>query len=281
MKLFHKLSTPILTLAAACSVFLMGLDLILIDPVPLIDEVFLLFMTAGSTSELLARFRSMRRLPGVDSSLPRRSLREQRSVQETLGSLSGRVTALIARARLLESQGHPERLFQPLARLPEQIAEQLRGCRDHEAHESRRENDPWQIRRGIAKLEKAISRRQIGRPTPKLERMRAELIDLQQHEISTLDRLAKAGELKDRLLALSSQVDALGEDLANLADDGLVQGGAQVLALPDLDPAIAAVAHGLQDFALAQAEVDGVLVSGAQVDSAARVPVTPMTRAGS
>jgi hypothetical protein len=280
MKLFDKLSTPVLTLAAGASVLLMGLDLIILDPLPFIDEVFLLFMTAGSTSELMARFRGARSLPG-DGGRPRLSRRDQRSAQEALSSLSARTTALIARARLLESQGHSGRLFESLQLLPDRIAQMLRSSRENEAFEARSENDPWQIRRRIAKLDKTISRLQIGRPTPKLERMRAELIELQQHEITTRSRLEASDELRDRLLALSQQVDSLAEDLANLADDGIVQGGWKTLALPDLDPAIADVLAALEHLALAEEEIDGALAAKTQGVAGTAARVAPGTRGSS
>jgi hypothetical protein len=282
MKLFRHLPTPLLTLVSLVSVFLMGFDLIVPDPLPLIDEVFLLFMTAGSTTELISRFRGLRRLSGDAGDGVRLSLSEQRLVQETLASLPVRISALIARARVLEDLGHPSRLFGPLEPLSERVGEQFRALREHEGQQSRRDNDPWQIRRQIQKLERAIARRQVGRPTKKLERMRVELVALQQHEIGTLARLAVADEGKRVLLSLSSQVDVLADDLTRLAAPDPA-GGARsdipirTLDLPDLEPALAEVAVALRDFARAEAEVDGAARSA----SGATTPQAPVTRAGS
>jgi hypothetical protein len=161
------------------------------------------------------------------------------------------------------------------------VGEQLHALRVHEAQQSRRDNDPWQIRRQIQKLERAIARRQVGRPTRKLERMRAELITLQQHEIGTLKRLAVAEEGKRVLLSLSLQVDVLADDLTRLAapdpagrmrSDTLIR----TLDLPDLEPALAEVAVALRDFARAEAEVDGAARSA----SGATTPKGPGTRTG-
>jgi hypothetical protein len=282
MKLFRQLPTPLLTLATVVSVFLMGLDLIVLDPLPLIDEAFLLFMTAGTTTELISRFRGLRRLSGDAGDRVRLSLSDQRLVQETLASLPVRISALMARARVLEDLGHPSRLFGPLQPLSERIGDQLQALREHEGEQSRRDNDPWQIRRQIQKLERAIARRQVGRPTRKLGRMRAELIELQEHEIRTLARLAVADEGKRGLLSLSSQVDVLADDLTRLAAPDPA-GGARsdipirALDLPDLEPALAEVAVALRDFARAEAEVDGAASSA----SGATTPQAPRTRTGS
>jgi len=264
MQLFDKLPTPVLALAAMGSVLLMGLDLLIIDPLPFIDEALLLFMTAGSTTELLSRFRSTPRLAAGGEATPRLSRLELRNREAALKSLPVRTTALLARARLLESQGHSAVLFEGLESLPEQVAQMRREGAEHSAYFTRKENDLWQIRRQVEHLARAIGRLQMGRPTPKLEQLRAELIGLQEHELKTLARLKASDDLRERLFALSEQVDALADDLANLADDGLVQGGWKTALLPDLDPRIAGVVRGLEQLAVAEAEIEHVLTGPAR-----------------
>jgi hypothetical protein len=282
MKLFHRIPTPLLSLAALASVVLMGLDLILPDPLPLIDEVFLLFLTAGSTSELMARFRSQRLLPPEAGDQIRLSLREERDAKELLASLASRANSLIARSRVLEEQGHPARLFRPLQTLADQVAERLLFLADHAAQQARRQNDPWQIRRKIEKLEKRIFRVQVGRPTKKLDRLREELVGLKQHEIATYVGIRAAGERKQALLALSVQVDALAEDLTRISAEGLTlaAGGTLTLKVSELgplEPTIEEVTRALGEFALAEAEVDGAVVPTASV----RTPPVVGTRSSS
>ena len=263
------------------SVILMGLDLILPDPLPLIDEVFLLFLTGGSTSELIARFRSQRRLPAEAGEQVRLTLGEERAAREVLASLSPRVSSLIARARLLEEQGYPSRLFRPLQALADQVAERLRFLSDHAGNQARRQNDPWQIRRKIERLEKRVFRLQVGRPTKKLDRLREELVGLKQHEIATYVAIRAAGNHQQALLTLSQQVDALAEDLARIAAEGLTLGGGEVRLktneLGVLEPTIAEVGRALTEFGRAEAEVEGVAVA----TSAQLTPQVAGTRSGS
>lgn len=282
MKLFHRLPTPLLSLAAMVSVALMAVDLLLIDPLPLIDEVFLIFLTAGSTSELMARFRSRRRLPPEAGEQVRLSLREQRAAHELLASLPHRVTSLSARARVLEEQGYPARLFGPLQTLSDQVAEGLRFLADHEGKQARRQNDPWQIRRQIKKLEKRIFRVQTGRPTKKLDRMREELVALKEHEIATYVVIRAAGQRSLALAAISDQVDALAEDLTRIAAEGLTpdfpgESRFKTVEIGALEPTIAQVVRALGEFALAEAEVEGAAVE----TSTLRTPQGAGTRTGS
>ena len=271
MKLFDRLPTPLLTLAAASSVFLMGIDLLVLDPLPFLDEAFLLFMTAGSTSELMSRFRSSPRLtsPGKDGQkLTRLELRRR---EEAVKTLAVRTSALIARARLLESQGYSAALFESLAKLPERVAALRRESAEHEAFFTRRDNDLWQIQRRVRELGRTISGLPAGKESPKSASLREQLLALQQHEILVSKRQRSLEQLKSTQLELSLQVDALEADLANLADDGAVQGGSLASQLANLDPCIEAVVKNLEQFAVAEAEIESVLAAPSEASPSARL----------
>lgn len=257
MKLFDKVPTPVLVLAAVGSVFFMGLDLLIFDPIPLIDEVFLLFLTASSTAELVSRYRGARSLPSPGGA--GRVPFDSRARDEAVKTLTTRTTALLARARFLESQGHSPLVFQSLEPLPDRVEQMVRSSHDLEAFLTRSENDPWLVRQRLGRLERDISRAQTGRPTPRLERLRAQATELKKHELRVLTQIERRDDLASKLLALSQQVDALAADFRNIADDGILQGGWKVLKYPDLDPAIRDVVGGLEHLRVAEAEIEDVV----------------------
>jgi hypothetical protein len=274
MKLFDRLPTPLLTLAAASSVFLMGIDLLVLDPLPFLDEAFLLFMTASSTSELMSRFRSSPRLasPGKDGQkLTRLELRRR---EEAVKTLEVRTSSLIARARLLESQGYSGALFESLTKLPERVAELRLESAEHEAFFTRRDNDLWQIQRKIRELGRTISGLPAGKEGGKLASLREQLVALQQHEILVSKRQRSLEQVKSTQLELSLQVDALEADLSNLADDGAVQGGSLAAQRANLDPSIEAVVKNLEQFAVAEAEIESVLAEPSEASPSARLQPT-------
>jgi hypothetical protein len=175
---------------------------------------------------------------------------------------------------LLESQGYSGALFESLTKLPERVAALRLESAEHEAFFTRRDNDLWQIQRKIRELGRTISGLPAGKEGGKLASLREQLVALQQHEILVSKRQRSLEQVKSTQLELSLQVDALEADLSNLADDGAVQGGSLAAQRANLDPSIEAVVKNLEQFAVAEAEIESVLAEPSEASPSARLQPT-------
>lgn len=218
---FARLPRGLHALLTGGLVAALGASLLVIDPVPVLDEGVLLLLAAGAVRGWTER-RGRPSVPAPDAlrAVPG-PVQRLRSEQE---ALTARVDALQAASRL------PDGLEGELRRgLPPLLAE----LDAHEAFFSRRENDPWQLARARAAAPGDVA--------------------LRTRDEQVRDRVAAREALIARLEALADGVRRLGVDV-EAVEAGVVDAGFTVEGHPD--PLLAPVGPRLRDFFAAMREVE-------------------------
>ena len=245
-RLFRRLPNGLLVLLTVASSAALGLDLLIPDFLPFLDEALLALLAVGGTATVLER----RTIRAEGGPLP------QPPGQE-LARLDDRVLALIARASALRAGGHAAAGLDGLQALPEAVSELQADVKRADGFLSRRDNDPWLVGSKIEKAQR-LAQRASGEEATRLE---AHLAALRAHRIAIDGVVRERADALSALSSLAGQVDSLALDLENLeahpdADAALTA------KREDLHPHIARVVASLAEARLAEAELEEALDRG-------------------
>jgi hypothetical protein len=237
-RMFAALPAAAVVLLTTGLLGLLALDLLLPDPLFLVEEALLGLLLFGGISDLFRR----RRLRAPD--VPSGRITEVRPAPASVRSLAPRTSALVARFRHLEGVGELVVDGSALAGLGASVQERLDRLRGDDAWLSRKEHDPWQLDRSIRRREEDRARaREDGRS----DELRGSRLDVDA-------RLRAREGLLDELDTLSAQVDELAQQLELDVVD------ADTLAVSGtVDPAIERLLATAREVAAAAAEVDAAV----------------------
>jgi hypothetical protein len=203
-RLFDHLPTPVLGTLCVVAALALGVNLVVPDVVPVLDEALLLLVVGGGVRALAER--------GTQGAFP----------------VGGRRSDVLVGARALARQAEAQHGAGPASLLREALAEleQVDGrLREAERRESRRAQDPWLLRVRVERAEKALQRARPGQE----ERRRAELRVAQAQLDAGLrgedDRVhlqARWAELVAEQAALQDALTLGGGDRSRPGDGGRV-----------------------------------------------------------
>ncbi len=236
---FRNMSDGVLVLATMAFVAVLGLDFILPDPIPLLDEFVLFLMTFGGTAELAGRYKARRLTTEQRQALSGAALPALSRPAGELRGLAARVDKLAASAcELKESWANPAATeLRGLATETRGMAEELRA---HDAFLARTKNDPWQVDRQLVRLERRAAGLEAEGQLVRLQEVCSERDELRAHRQVIADRIAGREALLARMERLGRQVDLLSEDLRRLVT-GSWDGAWAVAGAGDIEPRIRAV----------------------------------------
>jgi len=255
-RFFSGLGTPALVLMTMVAVMLAGLDLILPDPIPIIDEAFLLFVMITGVREIGRRGKARR----GGGSTGQGTVIDVKAAPPVSTAPSRAVKTLAARTQaVVDSCSQVPGATQAVRQAARALATEVRSLdgelRDNDAFEARRDNDPWQVDRRIAKLEREVADLEASGDLRRLEVSRKALEVARAHRTRIEFEGARRGEVLLRMESLSSQVDVLSQDLGALLG-GRHDGSWRIRKLGDLDPAVETLVVALGAGAEAEAEIE-------------------------
>jgi hypothetical protein len=244
--IFRGIPAPVLLLISATLFVMLGVDLLVPDLLPLLDEAALAFLLYGSTSSLLGR-RS--RDAGVAT--------EAVSVGRLLKEVDAAARDVDSLARSLRKAGHPLPALGGLQGLRDRTAADSEALRALDATLSRKENDPWQIEREVGRLERSVAEAEAGGELPRRESLEVALQGARIHARQVGTQSAERDRLVTTLRGRAGRLRTLEATLRVLDTQG---------EAPDLpqgvgegwEPELAAVLADLRDVAVATAELDAM-----------------------
>jgi len=251
-RFFSALGNGPLVLMMMGVVAFLGLDLLIPDPIPLLDEALLGLLLYGGTTELMTR----RRHKAVGAA-PVDALAARRAPAD-LRTLPGRAQSAVEAASRLVGRGAAPQVGTRVRELASDVRTLCDEVKAADTFLARRDNDPWQSSRQIAKLEKQVVDFEVRGSDAKLEVARKGLALARAHRETIARRVGQREDAMVRLESLSTQVDALNEDLGELLR-GKHTGDFVVRRLGEVDPRIAAAVDTLAASAEAEAEVDAAV----------------------
>ena len=274
MDAFENLPTPLLVLTALASGFLLCLNLLIPDPLPLLDEAMLLFVVLGSSRPIFRRVGGHAlSSPGQGASfrtLEEMGVRERRRRAASLTGLPGRCSILVAKAQSLEITDGLGPSTQSLERLTGRVDELCTSRSELISLFGVNRNDPPLVRRRIMKLTEKIGRVQQGGSSSKLSKLRKQLGELQAHERSLREQAERLTRVTQELVEVDEQVAAASMELDRLLKDGLSGASFEILLRPGLAPELAHFFGRIREFGEAEAEIDDRVVT-ASARSAVRL----------
>jgi hypothetical protein len=246
-RLYRPLPSALVAIISFFAVGALGLDLLIPDILPFIDEAFLTLLALGGLSEISERRRvasgSVRtgRVQGVRVAVPE------------LKTLPNRVSALIAQARHLRAEGSTVDGLDGLASMQDVVADLLDEMRKADAFLSRAENDPWLLDERIKKLERKAAQGDRA--------VSADVEAVRGHRLRVDAVLREREDVLEQLGILSGQIDALIEDLQAFEADPDATDFA-VANMPDLHPKVARVLQSVEEARQAEQELEEALEAG-------------------
>lgn len=251
---FRNMSDGVLVMASLFFVAVLGLDLLLPDPLPLIDEFVLFLMTFGGTRELSRRYKAKR----LDSPKGRALANPE---IPTVTRAAAEVRGLAARAdKLAASTGD---LSEPwaagaaaeLRALALDVRRMNDDLRGHEAFLARTRNDPWQVDRQLARLDRRVVGLEAEGDLGGLKEACVERDEVRAHRQGIEGRIGQRERVVASMERLTRQVDLLSEDLRRLVT-GSFDGTWAVAGGGDIEPRIRAVMVEILAARDAEAEVE-------------------------
>lgn len=230
----------------------LGLDLLLFDPIPLLDEALLGLMLYGGATELMGRRR--RKAAGLAPIDPI----DVRRMPAELKTITTRMQVVTEAASRLVGRGAAPQVGSRVRELATDVRTKHDELRSADAFLARRDNDPWQSSRQLTKLEKQAVDLEVRGDDRKLEVARKALAAARAHRETIERRVGQREDTMVELESLSAQIDALGDDLGRLLR-GKHDGHFVVRSLGEVDPRIAAVVDALAASAEAEAEVEAAV----------------------
>ncbi len=266
-RFYRSLPGPLVAIVTMAACGVLFLDLLLPDPLFLLDEALLGLLALAGSRELVARVDGRRqglgqtvRGPSLSHSAPQMvpadpELRQLRSALSTLEAVSARVPgagSVGARAAVRELERHGESLATRLS--------------EHDAFLARRDNDPWQVSLAVERKEQRAADLEAGGDTSQLAVATRELAALRSHSASVQARVAeRAAELLE-VRSLTAQLRSLAQELPR----GMAGLSGRLGGSGSLDPKIVTLLRSLEASSKADEEVDAVL----RVRSHGFVPAT-------
>jgi len=244
--IFGGMPAPLLLLISMTLTVVLGVDLLVPDVLPLIDEAVLAFLLYGSTSSLLGRRRGAAG-PVTEAIPAKRLVKEANAVASDLA----------ARAKALRAGGLPVRELDGLATLSVSTRALGETLRRADAFLSRKENDPWQVEREVERLERAVAEAEAGDERARMESLAVALEGARMHGRSVAQQSADRDKAVVALRGRTGQMRTLLETLRVFDTAG------DIPHLPDTlgrgwEPELAAALDGLREMAEATAELDEV-----------------------
>jgi hypothetical protein len=226
----------------------LGVDLLIPDVLPFIDEALLGLLALASLTELSDRKKI------AAGSAPTGRVQGVRSAVPELRTLPNRVAALIAQARHLRAEGSAVEGLDGLPAMQDVVADLLDELREADGFLSRSDHDPWLLDQRIVKLERKVAEGGDAAAIRDLEAVRA-------HRLRVDAVLREREDVLERLTTLSGQVDALIVDLRAYEADPDATDFA-VADLPDLDPRVQRVLRSVEEAREAEEELEEALEAG-------------------
>lgn len=245
--IFRGIPAPLLVLISMTLAVVLGIDLLLPDALPLLDEAVLAFLLYGSMSSLLGS-RGKRDTRAVTEAVP---------VSRLMKEADGAARQLAALARKLRKGGLPVPALDGLSRVRTETSRLTDELRVADAFLSRKENDPWQVQRETERLEKAVAEAEAGGEHQRQSSLQIALEGARMHS----RRVAKQSADRDRAVSIlrsrTGQLQTLAATLTVIDKQG------DIPNLPDgletgWEPELAAAVDGLREVAVATAELEGV-----------------------
>ncbi len=254
-KLFRPLPSALVALISFAAVGALGLDLLIPDIIPFIDEALLGLLALGGLSEMSQRKRI------AAGSVPTGKVAAARTPTPELRTLPNRVAALVAQARHLRAQGSTVDGLDGLPAMQDVVADLLDELRKADAFLSRSENDPWLLDQRIAKLERRTVRAEQDSDVPQRQAATSELETVREHRLRVDAILREREDVLVQLSTLSGQIDALIEDLQafEASPDST---DFSVANLPELHPRVARVLASVEEARKAEEELEEALEAG-------------------
>ena len=270
MGLFSRLPTPLVALLFSGASFLFLVDLFLPDPVPLLEELLLLYTVFGTGSVLSKRVKAQLAGPAVPTGLlpdgesqrtPYLSPLSRRQRELALASLPGRCTTLVSRAQHLEASDGLGPSTRPLELFTARVVSMSQERASLSSLFAKKQHRPERMRRKIEELESKLGRLGSTGSGAKLDRLRSDLTDLQRLELDLREKARRLDELTDHLVLLDDQVRDATEELDRMLAEGLAAGTFDIRSRDSLAPELDEFFAKLSDFADAEAEIDERLKS--------------------
>ena len=251
---FRGMPDAVLVLASMLFVAVLGLDLLIPDPLPFLDEFALFLMTFGGTGELARRYRARRLPSGQDEASSGSSAGSLARPASELRGLTSRVENLAGSAAgLSDSWGSAVAgELRGLASETRTMAEELRS---HEAFLARTRNDPWQVDRHLVRLDRRVAELEAEGQLVQLREACQERDALRSHKQRVGARIVERQELLARMDRVNAQIGLLSEDLRRLVS-GSFDGTWAVEAVARLEPRIRAITGSVRAARDAEAEVE-------------------------
>lgn len=254
-KLFRPLPTVLVALISFGAVGALGLDLLIPDILPFLDEAVLGLLAFAGLSEMSERKRIKA------GSVPTGRVGGVRTAQPELRTLPNRVAALIAQARHLRAEGSAVDALDGLPAMQDVVADLLDELRKADSFLSRSENDPWLLDQRISKIERRTVQAEQDADVPQRKAATAELEAVRGHRLRVDRILREREDVMERLGTLSGQIDALIEDLRALEASPDAT-DFSVANLPELHPRIARVLESVDQAREAEEELEEALDAG-------------------
>ena len=245
---FRQLPSPVLALMLLwVGLFLAG-DLLVPDPVQLLDEETLAFVLYALVDALRFRRADGRLAEGAD----REARRELRAVPSTLSELESDVKALQR-----DVAGYRSGLADTIAPLPDTVRERRKRLAELDAFFARRENDPWSVERELRKRSRDVAAAEVDGDAARLEERRR-AVDTTRMRLQDLDRrLDEREELITELERLHAEVLVLREQV-RAVDQGQ-ESFPTTTASVDADEHLAHLSEALREAHTADHEVDAAV----------------------
>ena len=251
---FRNMPDTVLVLASLFFVAVLGFDLLIPDPLPLIDEFVLFLMTFGGTGELARRYRARRLTSGEGSAAIGSAIPTLCKPATELRGLAIRVDKLAASAGALSESWAPGASAE-LRALALEVQGMTEEFRSHEAFLARTRNDPWQVDRQLSRRERRVAELEAEGQLVQLGEACAERDQLRAHRQAVEARIGEREELLGRMERLGRQTDLLSEDLRRLVS-GSFDGSWRLAGAGDIEPRMRAVMVAVLAAKDAEAEVE-------------------------
>ena len=244
--IFGAMPRPLLFVLTGFLAVALGMNLLMPDFIPLLDELILAFLLYGSGSALLRRpGRELR--PATEAVAARSVIKEAKSAADDLRK----------QGKKLRKEGHPVPALDGVAGVVKEVDSLAKELSTVDGWLSRKENDPWQVQRELDKLERAVAEAEAAGEQVRMDSLSVAVEGARMHADRVARSSAKRDEIVNRLRALSGQMTTLTETLKVVDERDAVP------TLPDRlgqgwEPALAAVLEGLRDVAEARAELDAM-----------------------